>query len=61
MTSIPTRIQDKKKSLKEKEITDLANLKAEVDELVIDKLVPVQVNLSKLSYVVKNDVDKKIV
>ena len=33
--------------------SNLASLKAEVDELVIDKLVPVPVDLSKLSHVVK--------
>ena len=37
---------------------NLANLKAEVDKLDIDKLVPVPVDLSKLSDVVKNDVVK---
>ena len=35
------------------------NLKTEVDKLDIDKLVPVPVDLSKLSDVVKNDVVKK--
>ena len=30
-----------------------------MDKLDIDKLVPVPVDLSKLSYVVKNDVVKK--
>ena len=39
--------------------TNLANLKTEVDKLDIDKLVPVPVDLSKLSNVVKNDVIKK--
>ena len=39
--------------------TNLANLKTEVDKLDIDKLVPVLVDLSKLSDVVKNDVVKK--
>ena len=39
--------------------TKLASLKTEVDKLDIDKLVPVSVNLSKLSDVVKNDVVKK--
>ena len=39
--------------------TNLANLKAEVDKLDIDKLVPVPVDLSKLRDVVKNDVVKK--
>ena len=39
--------------------THLASLKTEVDKLDIDKLVPVPVDLSKLSYAVKNDVLKK--
>ena len=38
--------------------TNLANLKTEVDKLDIDKLVPIPVDLSKLSDVVKNDVVK---
>ena len=33
--------------------TNLANLKTEVDKLDIDKLVPVPVDLSKLSHVAK--------
>ena len=37
---------------------NLACLETEVDKLDIDKLVPVLVDLSKLSYVVKNDVKK---
>ena len=41
--------------------TNLANLKTEVDTLSIDKLVPVLLDLSKLSNVVKNDVVKKTV
>ena len=41
--------------------TNLANLKTEVDKLDIDKLVPVPVDLTKLSDVVKNDVVKKTV
>ena len=40
--------------------TNLANLKAEVDKLDIDKLKPVSTDLSKLSNVVKNDVAKKV-
>ena len=40
--------------------TNLANLKTEVDKLDIDKLVPVPVDLSKLSDVVKNDVKKTV-
>ena len=39
--------------------TNLASLKTEVDKSDIDKLVPVPVDLSKLSGVVKNDVAKK--
>ena len=39
---------------------NLASLKTEVDKLDIDKLVPVLVNLSKQSDVVKNDVVKKL-
>ena len=38
---------------------NLANLKTELDKLDVDKLVPVTVDLSKLSDVVKNDVVKK--
>ena len=38
--------------------TNLVSLKTEVDKLDIDKLVPVPVDLSKLSDVVKNDVKK---
>ena len=40
--------------------TNLANLKTKVDKLDIDKLVPVPVDLSKLSNVVNNEVVKKI-
>ena len=36
--------------------SNLASLKTEVDKLDIDKLVPVPVDLSKLSDVVKTDV-----
>ena len=39
--------------------TNLASLKTEVDKLDIDKLVPVPVDLSKLSDVVKHDLAKK--
>ena len=39
--------------------SDLVSLKADVDKLDIDKLIPVPANLSKLSNVVKNDVVKK--
>ena len=41
--------------------TNLANLKAEVDKLDINKLAPVSADLSKLNDVVKNDVLKKTV
>ena len=37
----------------------MASLKTEVDKLDIDQLVPIPVNLSKLSDVVKNNVAKK--
>ena len=39
--------------------TNLSNLKSKVDDLDVDKLVPVPVDLSKLNHVVKNDVVKK--
>ena len=41
--------------------TNLANSKTEVNKLDIDKLVHVPIDLSKLSDVVENDVDKKTV
>ena len=40
---------------------NLASLKTEVDKLDIDKFVPVPVDLSKLSDIVKNHVVKKTV
>ena len=40
--------------------SNLASLKTEVDKLDIDKLVPVPVDLSKLSDVVKNVVKKTV-
>ena len=40
--------------------SNLASLKTQADKLNIDKLVPVPVDLSKLSGVVKNDVVKKL-
>ena len=43
------------------EKSDLASFRAEVDKLDTDKLIPVPVDLSKLSDVVKNDVVKKTV
>ena len=39
--------------------SNLASLKTEVDKLDIDTLVPIPVDLSKLSDVVKNDFVKK--
>ena len=39
--------------------TNLGSLETEVDKLDIDKLVPIPVDLSKLSDVVKNDIVKK--
>ena len=39
--------------------TNVASLKTEVDKLDIDKLVPVPVDFSKLSDVVRNDAVKK--
>ena len=41
--------------------TNLAGLKTEVDKLDIDKVVPVPVDLSKLSEVIKKTVYKKLV
>ena len=41
--------------------TNFANLKTEVDKLDIDKLVPISVDLSKLSDAVKNDAVKRTV
>ena len=39
--------------------TNLSGLKSKADKLGVDKLVPVLIDLSKLSDVVKNDVAKK--
>ena len=39
--------------------TDLTNLKSKVDKIVVVKLLPVPVDLSKLIDVVKNDVVKE--
>ena len=39
--------------------TNLNNLKSKVDKLDVDKLVPVPVDLSKLSHAVENEVVKK--
>ena len=52
-----TEIDTSKLTLK----SNLANLKAEIDELDIDELVPVSVDLSKLSDLVKSDVVQKTV
>ena len=41
--------------------SDLVSFKAEVDKLNIEKLVAAAVDLSKLSDVIKKDVNKKIV
>ena len=41
--------------------SDLASLKTEVDRIDIDKLKTVPIDLSKLSNLVKNEVDKKTV
>ena len=38
--------------------TNLSNLKSKTDKIGVDKLVPFLVDLSKLSNVVKNDIDK---
>ena len=39
--------------------TILSSLKSKVDKLDVDKLVPVPIDLSKVSNVVKDDVVKK--
>ena len=39
--------------------TNLNNLKSKVDKLDVDKLVPVRIDLSRLSDVVKNELVKK--
>ena len=41
--------------------SDLVSLKAEVDKLDIDKLIPFSVDLIKLSNAVKNDIVKETV
>ena len=41
------------------EPSNLSNLKSKVNKLDVDKLVPVPVDLSKLSHAVENDVVKK--
>ena len=40
-------------------LTNFRNLKSKVDKLDVNKLVPLPIDLSKLSDVVKNDVFKK--
>ena len=40
---------------------NLTSLKTEVDKLHIDKLVPVSIDLSKLSNAVKMDIVKKVI
>ena len=40
--------------------SNLSNLKSKVDKSDVDKLVPVAVDLSKLSDLVKNDVKKDV-
>ena len=39
--------------------SNLSNFKSKVDKLDVDRLLPVSVDLIKLSHVVKNDVVKK--
>ena len=39
--------------------SNLSNFKSKVDKLDVDRLLPVHVDLIKLSHVVKNDVVKK--
>ena len=39
--------------------TNLSNLKSKVDKIGVNKLLPVPVDLSKLSDVVKNNIVKK--
>ena len=41
-------------------LTNISNLKSKVDKLDIDKLVPIPVDLIKISHVVKNDVIKNM-
>ena len=70
MTKLIYLIMQQKPGLKDATVIDtsnfalkskLASLKTGVDKLDIDKLVPVPVDLSKLSVIVKNDVVKKTV
>ena len=55
MQEKPTHVDTSSFALK----TNLANLKTEVDNLDIDKLVSIPGDLSKLGNVVKNGVVKK--
>ena len=49
------------KNVTQVDTSNLANLKTEVHKLDIEKLVPVSVDLSKLSDVAKSDVVRKVV
>ena len=49
------------KNVTQADTSNLANLKTEVRKLDIEKLVPVPVDLSKLSDVAKTDVVRKVV
>ena len=49
------------KNVRQADTSNLANLKTEVRKLDIEKLVPVPVDLSKLSDVAKTDVVRKVV
>ena len=53
-SDVDKSVADKLKNI----LTNLINFKTKVDELDVDKLVPIPVGLSKLSEVVKNDVKK---
>ena len=53
-SDVDKSVADKLKNV----LTNLRNFKTKVDELDVDKLVPIPVGLSKLSEVVKNDVKK---
>ena len=53
-SDVDKSVADKLKNV----LTNLRNFKTKIDELDVDKLVPIPVGLSKLSEVVKNDVKK---
>ena len=53
-SDVDKSVADKLKNV----LTNLRNFKTKVDELDVDKLVPIPVGLSKLSEVVKNDVKR---